>query len=67
MLYIDPDIAIWLLFFGASACAFMVGKLFNRVDQETIIDRTIQVLIDKNYVKYKILDDGEVELLPIND
>lgn len=67
MFSIDPDIAIWLLFFGASACAFMVGKLFNHVDQETVIDRTIQVLIDRNYVKYKILDDGEIELLPIND
>jgi hypothetical protein len=67
MLYIDPNVAIWLLFFGASACAFMVGKLFTRVDQETIIDRTIQVLIDRDFVKYKILDDGEIELLPVND
>ena len=67
MLYIDSDIAIWLLFFGASVCAFMIGKLFAYADQEDVIDRTIQVLIDKNYVKYKILDDGEVELLPIND
>jgi len=67
MFYIDSDIAIWLLFFGASVCAFMLGKLFAYADQEDVIDKTIKVLIDKDYLKYRILDDGEIELLPIND
>jgi hypothetical protein len=64
---IDPHIISWLLIGGASLCAFMIGREVQSGKDEQIIESTISYLCDNNYVKHKVLDDGEIELIKLDE
>lgn len=68
-MFIDIDLITmqWLIFIGASVCAFMIGYLINNVSQDKIMEATILYLVDKKMVKWKKDENGEIELMPIDD
>jgi len=65
-MFIDPTIISWLLITGASLCAFMIGRSWDNMNRETIIESTIQYLIDNNFIKAKKVD-GEWEILELDE
>ena len=64
-MYLDPTLVNWLLIGGASACAFMIGKSWNSLTRDEIINNTIVYLIENNFVKAKKVD-GEWEILDLD-
>lgn len=65
-MYIDPTIINWLLIGGASFCAFMVGRIWQSISKEEIINNTIVYLIENNFVKAKLID-GEWEIFDLDE
>ena len=65
-MFIDPTIISWLLIAGASLCAFMIGRSWDNMNRETIIESTIHYLIDNNFIKAKKID-GEWEILELDE
>ena len=61
-MYLDPTIVSWLLIGGASFCSFMIGRTFNSLSRDEIIENTIVWMIDNNFVKAHKNIDGEWEL-----
>jgi hypothetical protein len=45
----------------------MIGYLINNASQDKVIETTILYLVDKKMVKYKKDENGEIELMPIDD
>lgn len=66
-MFIDPIIIQWLIFFAASACSFMIGYSVNNMSKDKIIETTILWLVDNKLVKWKKDENGEIELLPLDD
>jgi hypothetical protein len=68
-MYIDPQVVSWILIGGASFCAFMIGILYAeekaKQNSEDTIEHTIDWLIENNYVRHKLMPDGDVELIPL--
>ena len=65
-MFIDPTIISWLLIAGASLCAFMIGRSWDNMNRETIVESTIQYLIDNNFIKAKKIN-GEWENLELDE
>lgn len=65
-MFIDPTIISWLLIAGASLCAFMIGRSWDNMNRETIIENTIQYLIDNNFIKAKKIN-GEWEIIELDE
>lgn len=66
-MFIDPIIIQWLIFLAASVCSFMIGYSANNVSKDKIIETTILWLVDNKLVKWKKDENGEIELLPLDD
>ena len=60
----DPT---YLLLAGVCFCAFMIGKNFGRLSQQTIIEATVDSLINEGYVRTYVNADGETEIMKICD
>ena len=66
-MYIDPVTLNWILIAGASVCAGMVGYSYaSRQNEETIAD-TITFLAKEGFVKSYENEDGELELIKLNE
>ena len=65
-MFIDPTLISWLLIIGASLCAFIIGRSWDKMNRETIIESTLQYLIDNNFIKAKKID-GEWEILELDE
>lgn len=53
---------------ATSACAFMIGRAWaNRITSEEVVENTIEYLIENNFIKAKRLDDGEWEIIKIDE
>jgi len=57
----------WALFAAASATAFMIGKSITQNSQDLIIERTIMYLVDNNLVRWQKDENGEIELLRLDE
>jgi len=66
-MFIDPIIIQWVIFFAASVCAFMIGYSVNNMSKDKIIETTILWLVDNKLVKWKKDENGEIELLPLDE
>lgn len=65
-MYLDPQTIQWLLIGGASFCAYMIGRSSTpKVDD--IIESTIVYLIHNNYVKAKRDENGEWDLIQLDE
>ena len=66
-MYIDPVTLNWILIAGASLCAGMIGYSYAaRRNEETIAD-TITYLAKEGFVKSYENEDGELELIKLNE
>lgn len=62
-MFIDPII----IMAAGAFCAFMVGFHWARRNDDTIIAHTITYLADNNYVRSFENEDGEIELLRLDE
>ena len=53
--------------FAAAATAFMIGKSITQNSQDLIIERTIMYLVENNLVRWKKDENGEIELLRLDE
>lgn len=66
-MYIDPVTLNWILIGAASLCAGMAGYYYGvRCNEETIAD-TITYLAKEGFVKSFENEDGELELIKLNE
>jgi len=65
-MFIDPTLISWILILAASLCAFMIGRSWDKMNREEIIENTIQYLIDNNFIKAKKIN-GEWEILELDE
>lgn len=67
MLLIPTVYMLWILMFGASLCAYMIGRHMSLRDTDLVIENTIKFLVDNELVKWKYDENGEIELLPLDE
>ena len=65
-MFIDPTLLNWIFILAASLCAFMIGRSWDKMNREEIIETTIQYLIDNNFIKAKKIN-GEWEILELDE
>ena len=63
---IDYQILMWILLFVASGIAYMIGKTRSERQTDEVIDTTINLLIEKGFIKTKI-QDGEEVVIRVNE
>ena len=66
-MFIDPITLNWILIGAASLCAGMIGYHFGRKSDEIVIANTITYLTQEGFVKSYENEDGELELIKINE
>mgnify|MGYP003646641944 FL=1 len=66
-MYIDPIMFNWILIGAASACAGMIGYHFGKRSNEDTIADTITFLAREGFLKSYENEDGELELVKLND
>lgn len=67
MIYISVQTIQWLLIASASFCAFMIGKAISKRNSDELIENTIQYLIENKFVRWKRDENGEIEIIPIDE
>jgi len=67
MILIPTVYMLWILMFGASLCAYMIGRHMSLRDTDLVIENTIKFLVDNELVKWKYDENGEIELLPLDE
>jgi len=65
-MFIDPTLLNWIFILATSLCAFMIGRSWDKMNREDIIETTIQYLIDNNFIKAKKIN-GEWEILELDE
>jgi len=63
----NPETAQWVILSLLCLCAFMMGYVWSNKKKEEIIEETIIYLCDQGYIKNKILDSGDTEILKIDE
>ena len=63
----DPMLLTAIVGGGIFAVSYALGKSYGQASQETIIEATIDHLINDGYVYSKTDADGELVLVKIND
>ena len=66
-MFIDPITLNWILIGAASLCAGMIGYHFGRKSDEIVIANTITYLSQEGFIKSYENEDGELELIKINE
>lgn len=66
-MYIDPIMFNWILIAGASLCAAMIGYHFGKKSNEAAIADTITFLAKEGFVKSYIDENGDLELIKLNE
>jgi len=66
-MYIDPIVFNWILIGAASGCAAMVGYYIGMKSNEETIADTITFLAKEGFVKSFENEDGELELIKVNE
>jgi hypothetical protein len=67
MIVIEPIVIQWMLISAASFAAFMIGKSWNRMTTDQAIEKTIMYMVNNNLVRFKRDENGEIELLPLDE
>jgi len=55
----------WGLIIAASICAFFAGRATN--DRDKIIEHTIKYLVDQGFVKHRLTESGEIDIVPLDE
>lgn len=67
MFIVSTQAVMMFLMLAASAAAFMIGRSIEFRTQDDVIEKTIMFLVDQGLVNWERNEDGEIELLPIDD
>jgi hypothetical protein len=67
MIVLSPLVVQWALFIAASVSSFMIGKSYFQADQDKVIERTIMYLVENGLVRWERNEDGEIELLKLEE
>jgi len=67
MFGLSPDIIMWILFAAACGCTFMIGKLYSERDVNLTVDSTIKYLIQHNMIRWQRDENGEIEILTLDE
>ena len=67
MIEIPTVYMLWILMAGASICAYMIGRHMSLRDTDLVIENTIKFLVENELVKWKYDENGEIELLPLDE
>ncbi len=67
MFIVSTQAVMWGLLFAASGAAFMIGRSLEFKTQNDIIEKTIMFLVDQGLVNWERNEDGEIELLPVDE
>lgn len=67
MIEIPTVYMLWILMAGASICAYMIGRHMSLRDNDLVIENTIKFLVENELVKWKYDENGEIELLPLDE
>ena len=67
MIEIPTVYMLWILMAGASICAYMIGRHMSLRDADLVIENTIKFLVENELVKWKYDENGEIELLPLDE
>lgn len=67
MIEIPTVYMLWILMAAASVCAYMIGRHMSLRDTDLVIENTIKFLCDNKLVKWKYDENGEIELLPLDE
>jgi hypothetical protein len=65
-MYLDPVFVQWAIIFGASFCAYMIGKKQDAKERNDTIEDTITYLCEEGYIRHKESSDGEILIMPWN-
>ena len=63
----NPEIMQYVILALLSMCAFMIGFSWSNKKQEEIIENTIIYLCDNGFIRNKILENGDTEILKIDE
>jgi hypothetical protein len=66
-MYIDPIVFNWILIGAASGCAAIIGYYIGTKSNEEAIADTITYLAQEGFVKSFENENGELELIKINE
>lgn len=67
MIVLSPLVVQWALFIAASVSSFMIAKSYFQADQDKVIERTIMYLVENGLVRWERNEDGEIELLKLEE
>lgn len=66
-MFLDPQIISWILIAFASGAAYMIGYHTGTRKTEMVISSTITYLVNDGYIKSYVDQNGDLELVKIND
>ena len=63
-MFIDPTLISWILILAASLCAFMIGRSWDKMNREEIIENNMAVLkcLDESFGTF-----NDVEIVEKSD
>ena len=67
MVVISVQTIQWLLIGCASICAFMIGRAVALKKNDDLIETTIMYMVENKLVRWKRDENGEIEILPLED
>ena len=65
--YISSETGLWITLLGSCICWYAIGKIRGSKSQEEVIDSTITYLIHENFIRWKRDENGEIEILTIDE
>ena len=66
-MYLDLLTIQWVLLGSACLCAFMIAKAVYNQKTDDVIEKTILFLVDNKMIKWKHNEDGEIEIIPLDE
>tara|TARA_B100000941_G_C28507448_1_gene558252 strand:- start:4163 stop:4372 length:210 start_codon:yes stop_codon:yes gene_type:complete len=67
MFGLDPLMSTLILTGAIFYCAYMIGRGDKIKDRDEIINTTMVYLCKSGYVKWRYDENGEIEMVPINE
>lgn len=64
---LSSKLLLWLCFFAGSGAAFMMGRSWSKLSREFIVENTILYMIHNNFIRAKKDENGEWEILELEN
>ncbi len=67
MLGYSLEATLWIILAGACGCTFMIGRLLGERKVEQTVDTTLEYLMHNNMIRWQKREDGEIEILTLDE